>query len=61
MVSRESKVKKKFRKELPIIAQTAYTSKEDRAKCIESGCNDYIAKPIDIEQLFSKIGIYLND
>ncbi len=52
---------KKFRKEIPIIAQTAYTLKEDKAKCIAAGCDDYISKPIDIELLLSKIGKYFNE
>jgi CheY-like chemotaxis protein len=51
---------KSFRKEIPIIAQTAYTLSEDRAKCIEAGCDDYVSKPIDIELLFSKINKFFN-
>jgi len=38
-------------KEIPIIAVTAKAMKEDRDKCINSGANDYIAKPVDIEAL----------
>lgn len=52
---------KKFRKEIPIIAQTAYTFKEDKAKCIAAGCDDYISKPIDIELLISKIGRFFTE
>jgi signal transduction histidine kinase len=51
---------KSFRKEIPIIAQTAYTLSDDKAKCIQAGCDDYISKPIDIELLFSKINKYFN-
>ena len=37
---------KEFRLNLPIIAQSAYTSDEDRKKAKEAGCNDFISKPI---------------
>ena len=50
---------KKFRKEIPIIAQTAYTGKEEREKCLQTGCDDYISKPIDIEVLINKINTFL--
>lgn len=37
---------RKFRKELPIIAQTAYSNKEDKEKAFHLGCNDFLSKPI---------------
>lgn len=40
-----------FNKNVVIIAQTAYGMPGDREKAIESGCNDYIAKPINLEVL----------
>jgi signal transduction histidine kinase len=46
---------KLFRKELPIIAQTANAYAEDKDKCIAAGCIDYVSKPINIHLLFSKI------
>jgi CheY-like chemotaxis protein len=52
---------KKFRKDIPIIVQTAYTQKEDKEKYVAAGCNDYISKPIDIELLISKMSKFLND
>ncbi|MFO8053767.1 MAG: PAS domain S-box protein [Bacteroidales bacterium] len=45
---------------LPIIAQTAYAFSSDRAKCLDAGCDNYIAKPITKEDLIELIGQYLN-
>ncbi|MBN2664600.1 MAG: response regulator, partial [Bacteroidales bacterium] len=36
---------------LPIIAQTAYTTDKDKEKALQSGCNDFISKPINEEYL----------
>lgn len=45
--------------QIPIIAMTAYAMKGDREKCFESGMNDYVAKPVDIEQLFSVLARWI--
>ena len=46
---------------LPIIAVTAKAMKGDREKCIESGASDYIAKPVDLDQLFALMRVWLHD
>lgn len=38
-----------------IIAQTAYAMKEDKSKALEAGCDDYVSKPINKNELLNKI------
>jgi CheY-like chemotaxis protein len=44
---------------LPIIAVTAKAMKGDREKCIDAGATDYIAKPVNVEQLMSLLRVWL--
>jgi len=44
-----------FMPDVPIIAQTAYTSDIDKNRAIACGCNDFISKPLKKDLLISKI------
>lgn len=42
--------------DLPILAMTANAMQGDREKCINSGMNDYIAKPLDFNKFYETLG-----
>ena len=46
-------------KKLPIITLTAKAMPDDQARCIEAGANDYMAKPLDVDQLLSLVRVWM--
>ncbi|HAP40606.1 MAG TPA: histidine kinase, partial [Nitrospira sp.] len=47
------------RKTLPIIALTAKAMKNDQEQALAAGANDYMAKPLDVDQLLSLIRVWM--
>ena len=56
---REIRKDSRFRT-LPILALTAKAMKGDREKCLQAGASDYIAKPVNTDQLLSLLRVWLH-
>jgi signal transduction histidine kinase/CheY-like chemotaxis protein len=50
---------KEIQEDLPVIAQTAFATEEDRLNCLEAGCDEFITKPFKKNKLFSVIESFL--
>ncbi len=46
---------------IPIVALTAHAMAGDARKALESGCDDYLSKPLDEDQLFAKLRALLRE
>jgi CheY-like chemotaxis protein len=44
---------------LPVIAITAKAMKDDQEQCRRAGANDYLAKPLDLDRLFSLLRVWM--
>ena len=54
-----TQILKKRYPNMPIVAQTAFAMSDDREKALDSGCDDYLAKPIKSKDLLSVVEKFL--
>jgi CheY-like chemotaxis protein len=47
-------------KAIPIVAMTANVFREDVERCIEAGMNDHVGKPLNLDEVISKLRQYLH-
>ncbi len=55
-----TRIIKSLRRDLPVIATTAYAFSNNRDRCLEAGCSDYLAKPFKKEELLNLTNKYLS-
>ena len=55
-----TKIIRESNPDIPVIALTAYAFADDREKSLEAGCNDYLSKPVKLEELGDTLSRYLN-
>ena len=53
-------ISKKLRPEIPIIAQTAFTLRDDEINYKPKGCDDFVPKPYSYQALIEKLDSYFN-
>ena len=51
-------IREKINREVPIIALTAAAFQEEKAQCYESGMDDIVLKPVNVEELKEKLGVW---
>ena len=56
--TREIRKRPEWRK-LPIIVLTAKAMRDDQARCLDAGANDYMSKPLDVEKILSLIRVWM--
>ncbi|WP_371866078.1 hybrid sensor histidine kinase/response regulator [Duganella radicis] len=54
------KIREELHLTLPVIAMTAGVMESEREQCTNAGMDDFIAKPIDVEQMFATLARYLS-
>ena len=54
------KIRQELRLTLPVIAMTAGVMESEREQCTSAGMDDFIAKPIDVEQMFATLARHLS-
>ncbi len=45
---------------IPVLALTSYAMKGDKERILEAGCDGYLAKPFDIQELLKRVAEYLS-
>lgn len=53
-------IRKMFPNRIPIIAQTACAFNRDKDNCMAAGCDEFLAKPFPVNELFEKLAKYFN-